>query len=92
MNDEKRIVLPEITPLLSRRRFVTGAAARGALLGLGISTNLSFAATSTRQPIATLRGSSFKLDIGYKAVNFTGKERPATVINGSIPGPIMSAC
>jgi len=89
MNDEKRMVLPEITPLLSRRRFVTGAAAGGALLGLGISTNLSFAATSTRQPIATLRGSSFELDIGYKTVNFTGRERPATTINGSVPGPIL---
>ncbi len=59
MNDQKQIVLPEVTPLLSRRRFVTGAAAGGALLGLGLSTSLSFAATSTRQPIATLRGSSF---------------------------------
>ena len=46
MDDEKRILLPEITPLISRRRFVTGAAAGGALLGLGLSTNLSFAATA----------------------------------------------
>ncbi len=89
MNDQKQIVLPEVTPLLSRRRFVTGAAAGGALLGLGLSTNLSFAATSTRQPIATLRGSSFELDIGYKSVNFTGKERTATTVNGSVPGPIL---
>ena len=42
MNDEKQILLPEITPPMSRRRFVTGAAAGGALLGLGLSTNLSF--------------------------------------------------
>ncbi len=89
MNDEKRIALPEITPLLSRRRFVTGAAAGGALLGLGLSTSWSSAATSARQSTATLRGSSFKLDIGYKAVNFTGKERTATTINGSVPGPVL---
>ena len=89
MNDEKRILLPAITPPMSRRRFVTGAAAGGALLGLGLSTNLSIAATSTRQPIATLRGSTLNLDIGYKTVNFTGKERAATAINGSVPGPIL---
>ena len=89
MNDEKQILLPEITPPMSRRRFVTGAAAGGALLGFGLSTNLSFAATSTRQPIATLHGSTLSLDIGYKTVNFTGKERAATAINGSVPGPIL---
>ena len=83
MNDEKRILLPASTALMSRRRFVTGAAAGSALLGLGLSTNSSLAAASTRQPIATLGGSSFDLNIGYKTVNFTGRERPATTINGA---------
>ena len=77
------------TALISRRRFVTGAAAGGALLGLGLSSQSSYAAASTRQSIATLRGTSFDLDIGYKTVNFTGRERPATTINGSVPGPIL---
>ena len=89
MNDEKRILLSTNTALMSRRRFVTGAAAGGALLGLGLSSQSSYAAASTRQSIATLRGSSFDLDIGYKTVNFTGRERPATTINGSVPGPIL---
>jgi len=89
MNDEKRILLPANTALMSRRRFVTGAAAGGALLGLGLSSQSSFAAASTRQSIATLRGSMFDLDIGYKTVNYTGRERPATAINGSVPGPIL---
>ena len=89
MNDEKRILLSANTALMSRRRFVTGAAAGGALLGLGLSSQSSYAAASTRQSIATLRGSSFDLDIGYKTVNFTGRERPATTINGSVPGPIL---
>ena len=74
---------------MSRRRFVTGAAAGSALLGLGISADSSFAVTLTRQPVTTLRGSSFDIDIGYKMVNFTGRERPATTINGSVPGPIL---
>ncbi|MFB3124923.1 MAG: copper resistance system multicopper oxidase, partial [Woeseiaceae bacterium] len=89
MNDEKRILLSANTALMSRRRFVTGAAAGGALLGLGLSSQSSYAAASTRQSIATLRGTSFDLDIGYKTVNFTGRERPATTINGSVPGPIL---
>lgn len=89
MNDEKRILLSANTALISRRRFVTGAAAGGALLGLGLSSQSSYAAASTRQSIATLRGTSFDLDIGYKTVNFTGRERPATTINGSVPGPIL---
>ena len=74
---------------MSRRRFVTGAAAGSALLGIGFSVNSSSATTSTRQPINTLRGSKFDIDIGYKTVNFTGRERPATTINGSVPGPIL---
>ena len=89
MNDEKRILLPANTALMSRRRFVTGVAAGGALLGLGLSSQSSFAAASTRQSIVTLAGSMFDLDIGYKTVNYTGRERLATAINGSVPGPIL---
>jgi len=89
MNQKKRIILPFETGLMSRRRFVTGAAAGGALLGLGLPTNSSIAAQSTRQPVPTLRGSSFDIDIGYKNVNFTGRERPATTFNGSVPGPVL---
>ena len=87
MADDMRIVLPEA--MMSRRKFVTGAAAGAALLGLGLPTKLSFAATSTRRPVPTLRGSNFDIDIAYKTVNFTGRERPATAINGSLPGPIL---
>jgi CopA family copper-resistance protein len=87
MADDMRIVLPEA--MMSRRKFVTGAAAGAALLGLGLPTKLSFAATSTRRPVPTLRGLDFDIDIAYKTVNFTGRERPATAINGSLPGPIL---
>ena len=87
MTDAKRIVLPGV--LISRRRFVTGAAAGATLLGLGLPTRSLFAATSTRQPVPNLRGTSFDIDIGYKTVNYTGRERPATTFNGSVPGPIL---
>lgn len=89
MKSDQRIVLPSVPAGLSRRQFVTGAAAGSALLGLGLPCTLSFAATAAHSAVSTLRGTSFDLDIGYRNVNFTGRERPATVINGSIPGPVL---
>ena len=89
MKHSKQIILPGQSASMSRRRFVTGAAAGSALLGLGISTQSSYAAASTRQPLPSLRGSNFDIDIAYKTVNFTGRERPATTFNGSVPGPIL---
>jgi len=74
---------------LSRRQFVTGAAAGSALLGLGIPSSSYSAATASHAAVQTLRGRSFDLDIGYRKVNFTGKERTATVINGTIPSPVL---
>ena len=71
----------------SRRKFVTGAVAGGALLGLNSGSVWSQA--SPEQTPATLRGQEFNLNIGYKAVNFTGQERTATAINGSVPAPIL---
>lgn len=89
MKYEKGILLPPGTTGLSRRQFVTGAAAGSALLGLGIPYTPSFAATSAHSAFTTLRGRSFDLNIGYRNVNFTGRERPATVVNGTIPAPIL---
>ncbi len=89
MNDEQRILLSENMPLMSRRRFVIGAAAGGALLGFGLTATSSFASTYTRQAIGTLHGANFDLNVGYKTVNYTGRDRPATAINGSVPGPIL---
>ena len=89
MKHRKQIILPGQSALMSRRRFVTGAAAGSALLGFGISTHSPYAAASTRQPLPSLSGSNFDIDIGYKTVNYTGRERPATAFNGSVPGPIL---
>ena len=89
MRYEKGILLPPGITGMSRRQFVTGAAAGGALLGLGIPGTPSFAATAPPAAVPTLGGRSFDLDIGYRKVNLTGKERTATVVNGSIPGPVL---
>ena len=73
---------------LDRRRFVTGSAAGAALLGLSPP---SVWAQSTRTPRQQpeLKGTQFNLDIGYQSVNFTGRDRLATSINGSIPAPTL---
>lgn len=74
--------------LLSRRKFVTGAG--GTLLGLATGHITATAAPPLQhaEP-ATLRGQNFNLDIGYRTVNFTGRERQATTINQTIPGPVL---
>ncbi|NQZ54275.1 MAG: copper resistance system multicopper oxidase [Piscirickettsiaceae bacterium] len=77
---------------ISRRRFVSGAAAGGLLYGLGGLTS-SFADISASlnklHGPQVLRGSQFDLNINYQMVNFTGTKRQATGINGSIPCPTL---
>lgn len=76
-------------PSMSRRRFVTGIAASGALLGFGLGSTLSLASPQGRTGPTTLRGRQFELNIGYQPVNFTGRSRMATAVNGSVPAPIL---
>lgn len=79
-----------LQPSVSRRQFVMGAASAGALIGLSGSP-LSWGAANLPKLTErqTLSGKHFDLDIGYQPVNFTGKSRIATVVNGSVPGPIL---
>jgi len=76
---------------MSRRRFVTGLASTTALSMMGANGLARAATTSARfqQPYPELGGSKFKLDIGYKAVNFTGKTKQAIAVNGAVPSPIL---
>ena len=76
-------------PSISRRHFVTGIAAGSAFLGLGLASTLSLASPSNRLGPSMLRGNQFDLNIGYQPVNFTGKDRMATAVNGSVPAPIL---
>jgi len=87
MKTNKRILLPYGSTSLSRRQFVTGIAAGSAIAGFGLVGASSRAAGNAGVP--ELNGQQFDLDIGYRTVNFTGKERTATVVNGSIPGPVL---
>ncbi|GAB2617515.1 copper resistance system multicopper oxidase [Novilysobacter erysipheiresistens] len=72
----------------SRRRFVQGLAAGGAVAGLGLWPRQSWAMQDAGQP-NVLSGTHFKLDIGETPMNFTGLTRPAITINGSLPAPLL---
>lgn len=74
-------------PQVSRRHFVTGALAGG--LAMGITPNILLGQTTLVQSQATLSGQVFDLTIGYGTVNFTGQEQTATVVNGSLPAPVL---
>lgn len=75
---------------LTRRRFVQGLAAGGALLGLGMRPRPSYAdQLRVRMGPQVLSGSRFDLSYSPTPVNFTGKERFATAINGSVPAPVL---
>lgn len=71
---------------ISRRRFVQGLAAGGVLGALWRGP--AWAATANGDP-GVLTGTDFDLAIGRLPVNFTGRERLATVVNGSLPAPLL---
>ena len=73
---------------LSRRRFVQGVVAGTTLVASGLGTSSAVAAGATQQP-QILSGNHFKLSFDYQKVNFTGRDRVATAINGSVPAPVL---
>ena len=75
---------------LSRRQFVQGLAAGGVLLGMGLNPGISRAEQlRARMGPKIFSGSRFDLTYSPTAINFTGKERFATAINGSVPAPVL---
>jgi len=75
---------------LSRRRFVTGLAVGGVATAAGLARWPAFASSSQAAiPVPELRGTEFDLAIGRSPVNFTGRPRLATTVNGSLPAPVL---
>jgi FtsP/CotA-like multicopper oxidase with cupredoxin domain len=71
-----------------RRRFVQGLTMGSMLASLGmLSPSLLQAAPNPEVP--ALDGPNFELTIDEVAVNFTGKPRMATAVNGSVPAPTL---
>ncbi len=85
------IILPSRDGVcLSRRRFVQGLAAGGSLLGLGVAPTLSRAEQARlRTGPEVIKAAHFDLTYSPTKVNFTGKEKIATAINGSVPAPVL---
>jgi CopA family copper-resistance protein len=72
----------------TRRRFVQGLAAGGVLAGTGVCLPRR-TAEAAQAEVATLRGPVIDLTIGAHEVKLTGATRPATLANGTLPGPIL---
>jgi len=70
----------------SRRRFVQGLAAGGALAGFGFLERPVWALNGPGER-QVLSGTEFDLVIGEMPVNFTGKMGVATAVNGQVPAP-----
>ena len=72
----------------SRRRFVQGLAAGGALAALGLWPRATWAVKAQGLP-HVLPGTDFDLTIGEAPMNFTGATRPAITVNGTLPAPLL---
>ena len=75
-------------PVVSRRRFVTGAAGSALLLSTGLPVHAKGSIKESPQ-VPELAGKVFNLNIGLQGVNFTGKDRLATTVNQSLPAPVL---
>lgn len=69
---------------ITRRRFLQAAGA-GAFV-LGLPQRFAYAQNLAQ---TVLTGTEFDLRIGGMTANFTGNSRPATVVNGQIPAPLL---
>lgn len=75
---------------LPRRQLIQQLAAGGMLLALApISASAQATPETTGGTPRELTGTDFDLIVAETAVNFTGRRRMATTVNGSIPGPTL---
>ena len=72
---------------LPRRRFVQGLALGGVVAGFGLWRGKALAQAVA--PRTELRGNHFELEIAELPVDFTGRRRTATVVNGQLPAPLL---
>jgi CopA family copper-resistance protein len=72
-----------ISPNLSRRRFIKVLAA------LGLLPWMKSAQAKLTTHTEMLAGTEFNLTIAETVVNFTGAQRMATTVNGSLPAPTL---
>jgi CopA family copper-resistance protein len=73
-------------PFFTRRRFIEGIGAGAALSALARATPAAAPASHSPQ---VLTGTELDLAIGERTVHITGTPRIATVVNGSLPAPLL---
>ena len=73
----------------TRRRFVIGLATSATVLGVAGIAPLNAVAKLHASGSRILQGKNFNLAYQTSKVNFTGAERYATAINGTVPAPIL---
>lgn len=83
----KRFLPPAIPVNPMRRRFIQGLAGVCAS-GAAMRWTPAFSQAAATPP-AILTGTEFALEISETPVNFTGRPRMATTVNGQIPGPTL---
>ncbi|MFZ2627538.1 MAG: copper resistance system multicopper oxidase [Rugosibacter sp.] len=76
-------------PMRQRRQFVQGLAATGLLLGLPGSHSAQARPDNVVPAAPVLSGKTFDLVVAETPVDFTGKTRLATTINGVLPAPTL---
>jgi len=74
-------------PKLSRRLFVQGLAGGAALVSC--PRRLVWGAAAATGDGSVLVGPEFDLTIGETSVNYTGRQRTATAVNGRVPAPLL---
>mgnify|MGYP002783742154 FL=1 len=70
---------------VARRHFVQGLVFGGAVAGFVPALLASPTATS----VPEMSGTEFDLEIAELPVNYTGKRRVATAVNGTVPAPVL---
>jgi CopA family copper-resistance protein len=74
---------------VTRRTFVRGLVAGGALARLGSWRETAFAQGNPPAKWNTLSGTDFDLRIGETPMNFTGRPGVGLTVNGSVPAPTL---
>ena len=74
-------------PHVGRRRFILGLGLGGIAIGLDLPGQLAVGAPAAGP--RELSGSQLVLDVSELPVDFTGRRRVATVVNGQLPAPLL---
>ncbi len=74
-------------PGIDRRQFIQMAGA--GLFVAGVGAAFPFPAWGKSAGSSVLTGTEVNFEVAERPVNFTGKDRMATVINGLLPGPVL---